>query len=64
MDIRVRLECVFSLQDGEVNINEVLHVVGKASWLPHDGRGAKGQLCLCGGFRSAGIENGGRCVLS
>lgn len=29
MEIRVRLESVISLQDGEVNINEVLHAVGK-----------------------------------
>ncbi len=29
MEIRVRLEAVVSLQDGEVSINEVLHAVGK-----------------------------------
>jgi len=29
MEIRVRLEAVVSLQDGEVNINEILHAVGK-----------------------------------
>lgn len=29
MDIRLRLETVISLQDGEVNINEILHAVGK-----------------------------------
>ena len=29
MEIQVRLECAVSLQDGEVNINEILHAVGK-----------------------------------
>lgn len=29
MEIRVRLEAVVSLHDGEVNINEILHAVGK-----------------------------------
>ena len=85
MELRVRLESVFSLQDGEVNINEILHAVGQWSreamtkvaegvigtyqkkivemlcagegqgrWLPHDARGAKGQMCLCGGYRGGG----------
>lgn len=85
MEIRVRLEAVVSLQDGEVNINEILHAVGEwsremttkvvegvidayqgrivemlcagegeGSWLKHDARGAKGQLCLGGDYRGGG----------
>lgn len=85
MEIRVRLECTVSLQDGEVNINEVLHAIdkwgrattvkiaqgvidayqgrvveilcageGSGSWLPHEAHGAKGQMCLGGGYRGGG----------
>jgi len=85
MEIRVRLETVISLQDGEVNINEILHAVdvwgrgtirkvvegvidvyqeemvrlacsGKSSlkWLGHEERGAKGQMCIGGDYRSGG----------
>ncbi len=85
MEIKVRLELVVSLQDGEVNINEIIHAVGKwgreatakategvinayqkriveavcsgqgdGSWLPHEARGCKGQMCLGCAYRSAG----------
>jgi hypothetical protein len=85
MEIRVRLETVVSLQEGAVNINEVLHAVGKwerelttkvaqgvidayqrrvvelactgqgdASWLPHEAKGCKGQMCLGGVYRGGG----------
>lgn len=85
MEIKVRLELVVSLQDGEVNINEIIHAVGKwgreatakaaegvinayqkriveavcsgqgdGSWLPHEARDSKGQMCLGCAYRSAG----------
>jgi hypothetical protein len=85
MEIRVRLEGIVSLQDGEVNINEILNAVGKwgremtvkiaqgtvnayqgrvvellcagqgrQSWLPHEAKGCKGQMCLGGGYRGGG----------
>lgn len=85
MEIKVRLELGVSLQDGEVNINEIIHAVGEwgreatrkvaegvinayqakivamlcagqgtGTWLAHEARGEKGQMCLGCGYRSAG----------
>jgi len=85
MEIRVTFECVISIQDGETNINEILHAVGNfgheltpklaqgvidayqsrivkmlcsgeghASWVPHDVRGEKGQLCVGGCYHGGG----------
>lgn len=85
MDIRVRLEGNVSVQDGAVNLNEILAAVGawsrdlgvkiaqgvieayqgrvaemlcagegEASWMAHDTRGTKGQICIGGVYRSGG----------
>ena len=87
MEIKVRLELVVSLQDGEVNINEILHAVGEwgrtatvrvaegvinayqkriienlcaghgdGSWLTHEAKGAKGQMCLGCAYHSGGTR--------
>lgn len=87
MEIKVRLELVVSLQDGEANINEILYAVGEwgraatvrvaegvinayqkriienlcaghgeGSWLAHEAKGAKGQMCLGCAYHSGGMR--------
>lgn len=85
MEIRVRLDGTVRVQDGAVNLNEILVAMsgwsrelgrrlaqgvieayqdrvaamlcsgeGQASWVAHEARGAKGQLCAGGAYRSGG----------
>lgn len=85
MEIRVRLEGNVSVQEGAVNLNEILVAMGTwgrelaakiaqgvieayqgriaemlcsgeghPSWVAHEARGAKGQMCVGGAYRSGG----------